>query len=120
MTRYLDVYRVKILPVDIFVLVRTWVPSMHATAVGNPASRRNSPSVGRLVVASVAVPTHASERTKRWSHGGWFGMRVTDRYGWYQPPSSRNKLAYIHNATITCRVAGKEPCRVSIGVLKVV
>ena len=107
----------KILPVDIFVLVRTWVPSMHATAVGNPASRRNSPSVGRLVVASVAVPSHASERTKRWSHGGWFGMRLTGRHGWSQPPSSRNKLAYVHNATITCRVAGKDPCRVSIGVL---
>ena len=79
---------------------------MHATAVENPASRRNSPSVGRLFVASVAVPTHASERTKRWSHGGWFGMRLTGRYGWSQPPSSRNKLAYVHNATITCKVAG--------------
>ena len=107
-----------ILPVDIFVLVRTWVPSMHATA-GNPASRRNSPSVGRLVVASVAVPTHASERTKRWSYGGWFGMRLTGRYGLSHPPSFRNKLAYVDNATITyrARVAGKEPCRVSIGVL---
>ena len=107
----------KILPVDIFVLVRTRVPSMHVTAVGNPASRRNSPSVGRLVVASVAVPTHASERTKRWSDGGWFGVRLTGRYGLSHPPSSRNKLAYVDNATITCRVAGKEPCRVSIGVL---
>ena len=92
----------KILPVDIFVLVRTWVPSMHATAVGNPASRRNSPSVGRLVVASVALLTHASERTKRWSHGGWFGMRLTGRYGMSQPPSCRNKLAYVDNATIAC------------------
>ena len=88
------------------MLVRTWVPSIHAAAVGNPASRRNSPSVGRLVVASVAVPTHASERTKRWSHGGWFGKRLTGRYGWSQPPSFRNKLAYV---SITCRVAGKEP-----------
>ena len=107
----------EILAVDIFVLVRTWVPSMHATAVGNPASRRNSPSVGRLVVASVAVPTNASELTKRWSDGGWFGKRLTGRNGWSQPPSSRNKLAYVHNATITCKVAGKDPCRVSIGEL---
>ena len=45
------------------VLVRTWVPSIHAAAVGNPASQRNSPSAGRLVVASVAVPIlHPSEQ----------------------------------------------------------
>jgi hypothetical protein len=72
-----------------------------------------SPCAGRLVVASVAVSTHASERPKRWSHGRWFGMRLTGRCRWSQPPSSRNKLAYIRKATTTCRVAGKGPCRVS-------
>ena len=79
-----------------------------------------SPCAGRLVVASVAVSTHASERPKRWSHGGWFGMRLTGRCRWSQPPSSRNKLAYIRNVTITCIVAGKGPCMSLVGILKVV
>ena len=86
---------------------------MHATTVGILLAGGTSPCVGRLVVASVAVSTRASERPKRWSHGRWFGVRLTGRCRWSQPPGSRNKLAYIRNATITCRVAGKGPCRVS-------
>ena len=85
-------------------------PVMHATTVGNPASRRNFALCRSLVVASVAVSTHASERPKRWSHGIWFGMRLTGRCRWSQPPSSRNIHPQSH---YNCRVAGKGPCRVS-------
>ena len=61
----------KILRVDIFVLVRTWVPSMHATTVGILLAGGTSRSAGRLVVASAAAPTHASERPERCPHGDW-------------------------------------------------
>ena len=62
--------------------------------------------VGSCIYSCIRAP-------KRWTHGGWFVMRLTGRCRWSQPPSSRNKLAYIRKAIITCRVAGKGCCRVS-------
>ena len=83
----------KILSVDIFVLVRTWVPSMHATTVGNPASRRNF-ALCRSACCCVGSCFDGSG------------------CGWLVDADDLSHQVLEINL-YTCRVAGKGPCRVS-------
>jgi len=94
--------------------MRTCVPSMQPTTLGNPAIRRNFAFV-RSACCCVGSRTHSCIRATSAFVTRWI---VLDAVDWSIPMVSATKfwkhpVAYIRSATKTCKVAGKEPCRVS-------